>query len=793
MAKNESAPVKAKGAQKTKENKNGIFPNKQTEYSVDEVQELLSHIPPPSPKTNSREYWLKIIAATCAALGGNESAALDLLKNWQEEWHKNAYETAIKSLRGNYKSTAATLVYFAQQNGYDASAKAKERVARERASVMQKTAETPPQTASAKKDTPATRARVLLGKCSIVESCRKPETVKETDLLTCLRKIKTGKWKSEVDAVRAGTRDKSTLPQVCAFGVYSARRADENLMTQSGFLVLDYDSKDNSKTDFRKLRERLAKLPFILAVFTSPRGNGLKALIRIPETVSDTEAFAAAVRVLAPLGGKLDAGSEARKHFIVSYDSAAFISETPLDEIPSLTDWENLPPVALAVIFAETVENFYFAGTEDYFFNDAGTIKKLSVSAATQEFEVSYGANRKTARNALYAVRKSRYVHRVFPALTCHTAGLHVFDKKPALVLSSPEILNAYRGTFPTIKKLLETVFTNEWEQLARFLAWLQHARRAFLQACESNGAKISPVPLLMILGTAGAGKDLLFQTLIRPALGDRQHAPADTFPQEKQWLGGIIGAECVLASEMRDLNTQERSQFKATIKQIIGGSGYSAESKGKNAFTFKGQHFIVLLANIDDGGNCAAACPAIDEDFRDKFLAITATNAAAVKAAFDGLHAAENAAAIRRELPAFLFWLENCFDVPATWKDERFGVAGYCAPKAETALFEVSRESEIFAFIKELVLDEKSGEEITNKPLTAIKLAGIIETRFYKKYATSTFGKALRKLAKDFPQWLTFNGSNSSPVYRLKNGEAAALQAEPVPAVANPLAGVAF
>lgn len=632
-----------------------------------------------------------------------------------------------------------------------------------------------------------------LGKCSIAESCDKPETLKETDLLACLHAIKAGKWQREVDAVRAGTRDKSTLPQVCAFGVYSARRADDNLTPRSGFLVLDYNGKDNPRTDFCALRSRLAKLPFVLAVFRSPRGNGLKALVRIPETVSDTEAFSAAVAVLAPLGGKINAGRETRKHFIVSHDAEAFINETPLEDILPLAPWEQLSPAALAVIFAETVECFYFSGTEDYFFNDAGTIKKLSVAAAVQEFEVRHGASRKAARLALYAVRKSRYVHRVFPALACHNAGLHVFDKKPALVLSAPEILNAEKGAFPTIKKLLETVFANEWEQLARFLAWLQHARRAFLQACESNGAKISPVPLLMILGTAGAGKDLLFQTLIRPALGDRQHAPADTFPREKQWLGGIIGAECVLASEMRDLNTQERSQFKATIKQIIGGSGYSAESKGKDAFSFKGQHFIILLANIDDGGNCAAACPAIDEDFRDKFLAITATNAEAVKAAFDGLHAAENAAAIRRELPAFLYWLEANFKTPADWRDERFGVAGYCAPKAETALFEVSRESEIFAFIKELVLDEKGDEEITNKPLTAVKLAGIIETRFYKKYATSTFGKALRKLAKDFPQWVAFNGSNSSPVYRLKNGEAAA-QTAPVPvAVANPLAGLVF
>lgn len=740
----------------------------QNNLTENDVSELLAHIPPPVKGTNSREEWLKVIAATCAALDGNESAALSLLKNWQEEWEKNAYETAIKSLRGNYKCTAGTLVFLASQNGYNASEKARDRAARDNTPAPKPAASKPKKPAERKQKENTLSARVILGKCSIVESCRKPESIKETDLPACLRAIKSGKWKNEVAAVRNGTREKSTLPQICAYGVYSTRRADENLMTKSGFLVLDFDGKDNKKTDFRTLRERLARLPFTLAVFSSPSGNGLKALIRVPDSVNDSEAFNAAASVLSPLGGKLDAGSEARKHFIVSDDSEAFINETPLDEIPPLDAWENLPPSALAVLFAETFERFYFAGKEDYFFKDeTGTIKALTGAAAAQEFEFRHGANRKTARAALYAVRRLRYVHRVFPALSCHSAGLHTFDRKPALVLSSPEIIEADEGNFPTIKTLLETVFS-DFEQLARFLAWLKHARRAFLRACESNGASCSPLPLLMLLGTAGAGKDLIFQTIIRPALGDRQHASADTFPQEKQWLGAIIGSECILASEMQDLNTQERSRFKATIKQIIGGSGYNAESKGKDSFTFRGQHFLTLLANIDENGNCARACPEISGDFTDKFVALSLDNAAAVKAAFDGSHARENAAAIRRELPAFLYWLDVYFETPQEWKDARFGVAGYCAPAARKALFEVSIDFDVLAKIDELAAADKTGDFV-EKPYTAARLATILAD-FYREKPLSPriIGAILRRLARENPQKLSWNGSDSSPKYRV-------------------------
>lgn len=744
------------------------------DLNENDIRELLSYIPAPQKGTNSREFWLKVISSTCAALNGNEAAALSLLKEWSPEWEKNAYEAAVRSFGGKYKSTAATLVFLAKENGYDASAKAKERAARERtAAAAQKPAKKPAKTASAKKDTPPPRnektdtaaVRVDLGKCSICESPRKPDTVKPCKLIDCLRAIKTGKWRNEVAAVRAGTREKSTLPQVCAYGVFNDRRKDENLFTRSGFIVLDFDGKDNPGTDFSKLRSRLAKLPFTLAVFTSPSGNGLKALVRVPDGANDDAAIHAAAEILAPLGGKLDAGSEARKHFIVSHDPAAFISETPLDEIPPLDAWEHLPPAALAVIFAETVENFFFSGKEDYFFNDAGTIKSLSVAAAAQEFEVRHGASRKAARLALYAVRKTRYVHRVFPALTCHAAGLCTFDKKPALVLSSPEIIAADEGQFPTVQKLIDTVF-NDTETQARFLAWLQHARRAFLRCAESNGAHVSPVPLLMLLGTAGAGKDLIFQTLIRPALGDRQHAPADTFPQEKQWLGGIIGAECVLASEMPNLTQQERSRFAQTIKQIVGGSGYNAESKGKDGFTFRGQHFITLLANIDDGGNCAASCPDTNGDFREKTVALALRNSDAVKATFSGANARENAAAIRRELPAFLYWLETYFDAPEEWKDERFGVKGYFSPAAERALFEVSIDFDVLAKIEEIA-ETDSGGEVVEKPLAPAALGKIIGERFFERpLPPRVLGVILKRLSKNHPETLKWNGSEKHSRY---------------------------
>ena len=776
----------------------------------DEVKTILLRIPRPN-----RENWVKLTSATVATLG--ESDALSVMTECFPDEKPHETADVIKSLHGSPRCSAGTLIELAKQNGFDASAFFKERAARTAAAQAPKatngaSTETPARerparaTRKEKAETPAAPAPaalapVKLGECSLCANVRKPESVKPAKLAAVLAAIKAGKWRDEVAAVRAGTREKSTLPQCNAFGVYNERRADENLASRSGFIVLDYDAQDNPKTDFAKLKSCLAQLPFVLAAFTSPSGNGLKAIIRIPNSATDEAAINAARELLAPLGGVIDEQAAARKHFIVSDDSEAFISSRPLDEIPPLpASFEALSPDEIAVLFHKLCERFFFAGKESYYFDgcDGLPFKELSKSDATEEFTELYKIDRKTARRALFAVRKTRHVSRVFSALNCRFRGIHELNGERALVLSSPHVIEADEGQFPQIRRMLEIVFKDEHEQLWRFLAWLQHARGAFIRAVESGGKIITPVPVLMLLGTAGAGKDLLFQTIIRPSLGDRNHAPADTFPQEKQWLGGALCTECILGSEMKNLSQEERSRYKATLKQITSGSGFNAEFKGKDGFNFRGQYFITLLANIDDGGNCAASLPAIDEDFRDKFLALSLTNSDGVKAAFDFTHKQENEEAIRRELPAFLYWLETYFEIPTEWKDDRFGVKNYVASAAARAMFEVSREFDVLAKLEEIIKNDVAGD-IVGKPLEAMELAKLIADTFSEKVLSArTIGQSLRKLAKEHPENVRWNGSDKHPTYTLLRPQLDGMGADEAaapesPFSVSPFAGLAF
>lgn len=764
--------------------------------SADEIAEILSFIPRPP-----REEWIKLIAAAVAALG--ERDALPVLTAHFPDEKPNETAAVIRSLRGAPRSDAGTLVYYAQQNGFAASAFFKARAARLKEAAgatpahgnarsektdtqhapasarAETTAQeaTPPASAPAastrrqKTDTPrpprnagtpaAARdaqplAPVRLGKCSMTASVRRPESVKETDLLAVLKALKAGKWRADVAAVRAGTRDKSTLPQCCAFGVYRERRADENLVSRSGFLVLDYDAKENTRLDFPRLKSRLAKLPFVAGVFVSPSGNGLKAVVRVPDAVSDADALAAAQIVLAPLGGRIDAQAAARKHFLISDDEGAFINPAPFEDIPPLAPFEKLSRDALAVIFADMIERFYFAGKETYYFDelDGLPFKELSKADAQEEFAEAYGLDRKTARRALAAVRKFRHVSAVFPALTCRARGIHQIGERRVLVLESTRpIYPEDGGAFPVWKKLFETVFDGEGEQMRRALAWLFFAVKRYHEAAESAGTRIQPVPALLLLGLSGSGKTLLAESF-RILLGDRAAGNMKNFVLERPWLGDIIGNECVFGSEGRSLKPEERGALKSTMKEVLSGEGYFAESKNKAGFMFKAQHFLIHMANNEENGNCSASCPAIDEDFRDKFIALSTENVDGVKAAFPKDAETENRAALREQAPAFLHWLFTYYaeTIPAEWQDKRFGLKHYEAPAATRALFEVSLAAEIDGKLREML----SGEfdtEWRNKKFTATAIAERIAKRFGGKplYA-GTLGKALNELCEKFP-----------------------------------------
>ncbi len=122
---------------------------------------------------------------------------------------------------------------------------------------------------------------------TIFRNIRETETPFHRSVKFVLDRIKDGSSKDLVTRIRKETDKanrnelKKELPAVCFSGQFN-KRLDSAILEHSGFICLDFDGYATKK-EMKAERDRLIKDRYIYSVFTSPSGNGLKALVRIPQ------------------------------------------------------------------------------------------------------------------------------------------------------------------------------------------------------------------------------------------------------------------------------------------------------------------------------------------------------------------------------------------------------------------------------------------------------------------------------------------------------------------------------
>jgi hypothetical protein len=88
---------------------------------------------------------------------------------------------------------------------------------------------------------------------------------------------------AKINRIRAGDSEgKNKLMAIMFNGTFNERK-DDGLVAHSGLCVLDFDKYPNQKVQLQE-RNRLMECPYVYMLFTSPSGNGLKVVIRIPES-----------------------------------------------------------------------------------------------------------------------------------------------------------------------------------------------------------------------------------------------------------------------------------------------------------------------------------------------------------------------------------------------------------------------------------------------------------------------------------------------------------------------------
>jgi len=128
-------------------------------------------------------------------------------------------------------------------------------------------------------------------KVTIFENVYEKKNPHHITLKTALRRIQEGKSASTIKKIRDGEKSKKTrLPIVCFSGEFSSRY-DEALFEHSGYIILDFDHVDVAET-----KKHLGTDDFIYSCWTSPSGDGIKALVKVTNPERHRDHFRALVK-----------------------------------------------------------------------------------------------------------------------------------------------------------------------------------------------------------------------------------------------------------------------------------------------------------------------------------------------------------------------------------------------------------------------------------------------------------------------------------------------------------------
>ena len=124
------------------------------------------------------------------------------------------------------------------------------------------------------------------------ELLKTKDTPYEVDLVKIYNRLVNGKSKPTVELIRAAKtkeeaeRLKKTLPCILFAGIFSQRNSN-SCIKHSGLMVLDFDKYETEEIMLEQ-RKLIEQNQHVILLFTSPSGNGLKVVVRIPEATKET-------------------------------------------------------------------------------------------------------------------------------------------------------------------------------------------------------------------------------------------------------------------------------------------------------------------------------------------------------------------------------------------------------------------------------------------------------------------------------------------------------------------------
>ena len=273
------------------------------------------------------------------------------------------------------------------------------------------------------------------------------------------------------------------------------------------------------------------------------------------------------------------------------------------------------------------------------------------------------------------------------------------------LVTRGVNLIKPEEGRWDLLRKVLWLAFAASETpeigaaQLTHLYSWL---RRSY---ASLDAGVVTNQQALLILGARNSGKSFIQHKIITPILGGQEVKAFDYFTGRTDFNGEFLEATHLFFDDNRMMSDrQSREAFAGRVKEFtvpVGVTRY--HGKGEKALSLRAMHRVTGAANLDAAD--LRALPEISESLGDKISMLRASPfemPVPNKEICERIRVEEQ---LEAELPAFIWWLMNVFQIPAPDKGDeaeatRFGFASFKHPELVAAVKSESAEAGLMDII---------------------------------------------------------------------------------------------
>jgi hypothetical protein len=360
----------------------------------------------------------------------------------------------------------------------------------------------------------------------------------------------------------------------------------------------------------------------------------------------------------------------------------------------------------------------------------------------------------------LLKIREEHHINDVI-SLAGLNEGIHRINNQQVLVTDSPILIPTIKGDYTLIDRLCSEMLGEHQKQ--HFYSWMQISIRNLREKdFASRGQGI------FLVGEKNTCKSLL-QKIITYCLGGRSAIPSQYLLGQTQFNAELFSSEHLIISDSEGQEFDERENFSIRFKGIIANDTHYRHAKGFTPNSYAPKWRVTV--SLNDDAKSMKIIPILDDGMADK-INIYKVSKPDLSDAIP-MDVIRNDKALddvfKNQVPAFLHFLINDFEIDQKILSTRFGITAFHNP---TVLAQISMPP-MLQILKEtlesgLGLDRNANAGYFGKATDFFEFFKNCGTNLDTSFnSTRTFGRRLTELTELKKSIVTLkNSSQGSNTY---------------------------